>query len=873
MDCISSLPDNKIKMHSDSLFLDQVAFTANKLSEVKSTNFDLDVRIASIYGRTALILGDHKASKIGNTKFPIEGELINSDLVYANTNKERSSQLAEPLASHLCRVAAKTNKALNSLIIEPDQMPSLSLEETPRTIRYPDPGKGTPFEWQYQSSKATKKALSTIYDDSDVGFFGVLMAGTGSGKTRMAPIIMSALSDNKLRMNVCTGMRTLTLQGGLEYQRDMGFKSEDVSVVIGDELTSELFNLDHTSVGTEAESLDGMIVAQLSEEKNGYPVALPDNIKKVMTSDKNEDSDNIFMATPILVSTIDTLMAAADATRGGHVIKSLRVATADLVIDEIDDYANEDLVAIARLVYLSAVFGRKVLLSSATISPEIALSMYNAYQAGRNVYDHLKQKNSPTIIGWYSDVSEPKIEVVNSKDFHFADHHKDFICNIVKVLEFKNARRKLEIFETNNDGQSKFFGSIIDGMLRLHHDNHVVDETTGKRVSLGVIRWTNVLPSFLCSQELLNTVDRKADILVVPYNGAMLPVMRYHTERMLNSMLKRKHSETDTDPVLRNKAIREALETRTTKKDVIIVTVTTSIEEVGRDHDFDWAIVEPCSVRSLVQMAGRVKRHRPHITASKPNMLLLQKCFKEVLALFSGKSYHSDNYYLPHIVLRNRNYLNSVKEKFSLDTHDSDIIYDICKLSNKIDASECISEIDQINSKLQTNERLLTKAYLLDDLNEEEYLSVNHYSNDYMSILTNFHQRHRKFRRSDRFDVPYSYVEGSEGNFNFYVYDKEINQTYNLSINNLIDILEINIDRLLLRHKNIKSLTDELANRLWSGDDESFGQKKNSLTTIIRPLHSADQRLGRKGVKYTDHKMLFEQNLGMVEKPKWYQTI
>jgi hypothetical protein len=167
----------------------------------------------------------------------------------------------------------------------------------------------------------------------------------------------------------------------------------------------------------------------------------------------------------------------------------------------------------------------------------------------------------------------------------------------------------------------------------------------------------------------------------------------------------------------------------------------------------------------------------------------------------------------------------------------------------------------------------LTKAYLLDDLNEEEYLSVNHYSNDYMSILTNFHQRHRKFRRSDRFDVPYSYVEGSEGNFNFYVYDKEINQTYNLSINNLIDILEINIDRLLLRHKNIKSLTDELANRLWSGDDESFGQKKNSLTTIIRPLHSADQRLGRKGVKYTDHKMLFEQNLGMVEKPKWYQTI
>jgi CRISPR-associated endonuclease/helicase Cas3 len=31
---------------------------------------------------------------------------------------------------------------------------------------------------------------------------------------------------------------------------------------------------------------------------------------------------------------------------------------------------------------------------------------------------------------------------------------------------------------------------------------------------------------------------------------------------------------------------------------------------VGRDHDYDWAVVEPSSVRSLIQLLGRVRRHR-----------------------------------------------------------------------------------------------------------------------------------------------------------------------------------------------------------------------------------------------------------------------
>lgn len=34
--------------------------------------------------------------------------------------------------------------------------------------------------------------------------------------------------------------------------------------------------------------------------------------------------------------------------------------------------------------------------------------------------------------------------------------------------------------------------------------------------------------------------------------------------------------------------------------------LATAVAEVGRDHDYDWAIVEPSSMRSIIQLAGRV---------------------------------------------------------------------------------------------------------------------------------------------------------------------------------------------------------------------------------------------------------------------------
>ena len=43
----------------------------------------------------------------------------------------------------------------------------------------------------------------------------------------------------------------------------------------------------------------------------------------------------------------------------------------------------------------------------------------------------------------------------------------------------------------------------------------------------------------------------------------------------------------------------------------LFIVLGSPVTEVGRDHDYDWAAVEPSSMRSLIQLAGRIRRHRP----------------------------------------------------------------------------------------------------------------------------------------------------------------------------------------------------------------------------------------------------------------------
>jgi len=80
-------------------------------------------------------------------------------------------------------------------------------------------------------------------------------------------------------------------------------------------------------------------------------------------------------------------------------------------------------------------------------------------------------------------------------------------------------------------------------------------------------------------------------------------------EKQLDTLLNRRGAEAGSDPVFQQPSLRALLEAYPQTHHLFIV-LGSPVTEVGRDHDYDWAVVEPSSMRSLIQLAGRVRRHR-----------------------------------------------------------------------------------------------------------------------------------------------------------------------------------------------------------------------------------------------------------------------
>ena len=104
------------------------------------------------------------------------------------------------------------------------------------------------------------------------------------------------------------------------------------------------------------------------------------------TTKKGIISDNdgkTLLASPLLVSTIDYLIAAGEPHKQGHHVKALlRLISSDLILDEIDGYDPKALIAVLRLVQLAAMYGRHVICSSATLSKTLAISVHRAFESG-----------------------------------------------------------------------------------------------------------------------------------------------------------------------------------------------------------------------------------------------------------------------------------------------------------------------------------------------------------------------------------------------------------------------------------------------------------------------------------------------------------
>ncbi len=700
-------------------WLHQVKRWATKLlgsqeAAQKSIN-DGSYRLILSHARLCLMLGDHFYSSQD-----VDKKWQDTIGLYANTDRETRG-LKQKLDEHLVGVS---KSALNAVHLLPAFEQEPPFAENIDSLKKRSP-KG--YQWQDKAvDKITAWKKESFQENKPLyGFFAVNMASTGCGKTFANAKVMRALShdESSLRYVLALGLRTLTLQTGDEYRERIGLDNSELAVLIGSRAVVELHqeakltddDKSHEDLGSESQ-------ASLLDEEVDFDCDIPEkNLTTVLTCER----DRQFLYAPVLSCTIDHLMAATETKRGGrYILPTLRLMSSDLVIDEIDDFTGDDLIAIGRLIHLVGMLGRKVMISSATIPPDMAEGYFKAYRDGWQIY--CKTREVSHIIGcaWIDEfnthVSSNDALATPESIRCYRQSHEKFIDKRVTKLRQQPAKRKVDIATCrsiidDHDGQGHqqqeiieskqkaYFNIITAAALGKHSFHCFKDEKTQLNVSFGVVRVANISPCIGLTRFFLeHDWPEDTQVRVMAYHSQQVLLMRSLQERHLDRVLKRKEERGESPKSLSNHVIRRHLDNTNQNnpdvKNVIFILVATPVEEVGRDHDFDWAVIEPSSYRSIVQLAGRVKRHREG-EVERPNISVLQYNWKGV------RDYHQED-----AKVFNR---PGFEELLPLRSHDMNDLIDVEGVKQRLDA---VARIQKPGHLTANYIRYLTKAESLVEL-------------------------------------------------------------------------------------------------------------------------------------------------------------
>ena len=557
--------------------------------------------------RLCLMIGDYYYSSLPAKE--TDSAKASSKTLWANTDH---GQLKQTLEDHITGVTSQAVRIAQ-------QLPRFA-KEMETVYDVPALRRKSPKWYRWQDTAMEKIREFRKKTEDDQTFFIVNMASTGCGKTIANAKIMQAVSadEKSLRYVLALGLRSLTLQTGDEYRQQLGLDSSDLAVLIGSTAVRELYETDKV------------------EEPAVYgPEPIQEKIEYMDTANENQQFLSIFfqgpqaakhkalLYKPVLVATIDHMIGATETIRGGrYMLPFLRLMSSDLVIDEIDDFTKKDLIAIARLVHLAGMMGRNVVISSATIPPDLAEEMYRAYTAGLaccNAFFAEKKRCSLVLC----DEFKTTVQRLNASDNEaYKKVHDLFVTKRVARFLTQPVKRKGMIVSVKpSNDMTTYWDAIRQAAETLHANNHIVDDKTGKNVSFGIIRTANIDPCVQVSQYLLTCNWREGyTARIMTYHSRQILLLRHMQEKYLDRVLKRK----DAKACLQDTIVRRVLDT-TTAENVLFMVVATPVEEVGRDHDFDWAVIEPSSYRSIIQLAGRVLRHRICLTdRAVPNVAVMQ---------------------------------------------------------------------------------------------------------------------------------------------------------------------------------------------------------------------------------------------------------
>ncbi len=598
---------------------------------------------ADISLRASLMFADHIGSALKRSLDDIPDHLANT---MEETPGGKKRVPADDLSTHVRRVYTHVRGTFDLLHRYRYRFPGLDEGQIPVEVLYPLPSGSPQFLWQAEAAQVAR----AMCERNEGGFFACLMAGTGTGKTRGAPTILAnaAMGDTRperryLRMGLGLGLRVLAKQSAEEYVADLGFRNEDVSVLIGqppldfdpcgrneqkhdNRMGSESLiklpdwlHVEHATgdVPREGDSGEADWLRSLSIDTDNSLPAFCDLILR--HAGKRAAVGRRLLAPPIMVGTIDHLMGVASPVNSRFLIQSLRLLTSDLILDEIDQFDGEDIAAIGRLVFQAGASGRRVIIMSATLTPDIAEALHTAYERGWTEFARTQGLSAHVNLLCTSDA--PKSCFTNEDGRGLSQVISECQGVTLDGIRSTPAARRGEILPPCCNWQ-ELVRQIDAGCTRMHGLNAA--EIEGVRVSAGMVRMTRIAHTAALAAQLPSGRRDDGRLRVVLCLHSQFPRLhRAWIEDRLKRALTRKGD--DPDMGLRSLCYKERLFERaveTGAHEIEIVVVTSPVIETGNDLDFDYAILDPNSTRAIIQAAGRVRRHRA-AKGNHPNVLIL----------------------------------------------------------------------------------------------------------------------------------------------------------------------------------------------------------------------------------------------------------
>ncbi|SPL69073.1 type I-F CRISPR-associated helicase Cas3f [Acinetobacter stercoris] len=583
----------------------------------------------TLHARAALIFADHTVSarEYSNHTSENVGLFANSKLK-KHENGDLKRSLDQPLDWHLQNVGDRASYLAVKMMTD---LNLTGLSE--QSVEYIcQPARNERFNWQNKVANALQKQM-TKHPDIPSLIFNI--AGTGSGKTRMNLRAACILRPNDPRIAIALNLRSLTLQTGEALKSSMNLSEDEIAVIIGDKVTQQLFN--QRSKNDEGIDDDENLAEPIFDSKWGEGNTLPEWLNPLYqkTSKGRTGLDRqaqTVLASPLLVSTIDYLIAAGEPHRQGHHVKALlRLMSSDLILDEIDGYEPKSLIAVLRLVQLSAMYGRNVICSSATLSETVAKTIYRAYESGIEMREALnaqpEQNNCQKFLVAITDNElNPKIWVQDIQQHADFDRQYQQHLNDLQTVLTEKARTpyriaKLATIEHPNvDNWKK---TILESVQSLHTSHGWNFKNTDKKLSFGLVRVANIKHAIALAKYLSVHLSHAR---IACYHANDWLISRFYKEQRLDFLLTRHPNKqkrlSGNEHILQDEEINTILK-NSESDDVPFIVIATPVEEVGRDHDFDWAVIDASSIQSIVQTAGRVNRHRLNLIDT-PNIVIPQ---------------------------------------------------------------------------------------------------------------------------------------------------------------------------------------------------------------------------------------------------------